>query len=144
MIYVDGSSNTKGSGVGILIENDEGVAVKSSLKFEFPASNNQAEYEACLAGIRAAKECSDSQLVVSQIKGDYQAKEPLMQKYLALVKESLLGLSKFEIKHVPWSENSRADLLSKLASTKSASALHSVIEEVIPTPGAILRINDED
>jgi ribonuclease HI len=152
MIYVDGSSNTKGSGVGILIENDEGVAVQYSLKFEFPTSNNQVEYEACLARIRATKElgataitlCSDSQLVVSQIKGDYQAKEPLMQKYLALVKESLLGLSKFEINHVPRSKNSRADLLSKLASTKSTSALHSVVEEVIPTPGAILHIDDKD
>jgi ribonuclease HI len=67
-IYVDGSSNTKGSGAGILIENEEGVAVKYSIKFEFPTSNNQAEYEACLAGIRVAKElgaiaitlCSDS------------------------------------------------------------------------------------
>jgi ribonuclease HI len=72
--------------------------------------------------------------VVSQIRGDYQAKEPLIQKYLALVKESMIGLSKFEIKHVPRAENSRADLLSELASTKSASPLHSVLEEVVPTP----------
>jgi ribonuclease HI len=130
-IYVDGSSSIKGSRVGILIENNEGVAVEYSLKFEFQTSNNQAEYEACFAGIRAAKELgttaitlrSDSQLVVSQIKGEYQAKEPLMQKYLALVKESLNGLSKFEIKHVPRHENSRADLLLKLASTQSTSAL---------------------
>jgi ribonuclease HI len=129
-IYVDGSSNVKGSGVGILIENDQGVVIEYSLKFEFPTLNNQAEYEACLVGIRATKEsgattvalCSDSQLVVSQIRGDYQAKEPLMQKYLALVRENLVGLSRFEIKHVPRSENSRADLLSKLASTKSASS----------------------
>jgi ribonuclease HI len=151
-IYVDGSLNTKGSGAGILVENEEGVAIEYSLKFEFPTSNNQAEYEACLGGIRAAKELgattitlySDSQLAVSQIKGDYEAKEPLMQKYLALVKESLMGLSKFEIRHVPRLENSRADLLTKLASTKSASALHSVVEEVIPTPGAVLQIDDED
>jgi hypothetical protein len=82
-IYVDGSSNTKGSGAGILIENEEGVAVEYSLKFEFLTSNNQAEYEVCFA-------------------------------------------------------NSRADLLSKFASTKSASAIHSVVEEEIPTPGAVL------
>jgi hypothetical protein len=82
--------------------------------------------------------------VVSQIRGDYQAKEPLMQKYLALVRENLIGFSRFEIKHVPRSENSRADLLSKLASTKSASVLHSVIEEVIPAPGAILQVESED
>jgi hypothetical protein len=54
-IYVDGSSNPKGEGASILIEND-GVTAEYSLKFEFPTSNNQAEYEAFLAGIRAAKE----------------------------------------------------------------------------------------
>jgi hypothetical protein len=43
-IYVDGSSNTKGSGAKILIENDEGVAVEYSIKFEFLTSNNQEEY----------------------------------------------------------------------------------------------------
>ena len=41
-IYVDGSSNPKGAGAGILIENDEGITVEYSLKFEFPTSNNQA------------------------------------------------------------------------------------------------------
>ena len=54
-IYVDGSSNPKGAGAGILIENDEGITVEYSLKFEFPTSNNQAEYEACLAGYARQK-----------------------------------------------------------------------------------------
>jgi ribonuclease HI len=89
MIYVDGSSNAKGCGAWVIIENVEGVSVEYSLKCEFPTSNNQAEYEACLAGIRVAQEsgasaitiCSDSQLVVSQIQVDYHAKEPMLQKY---------------------------------------------------------------
>ena len=79
-----------------------------------------------------------------QIKGEYQAKEPLLQRYLAKVKESLLGLSKFEIKHIPREEKSRADLLSKLASTKSSSTLKSVVEEVLPSPCAILQVESED
>jgi hypothetical protein len=73
MIYVDGSSNIKGCGVGVILENSEGLVVEYSLRFDFPTSNNHAEYEACLAGIRMAKElganaitiCSDSKLVVS-------------------------------------------------------------------------------
>jgi ribonuclease HI len=105
MIYVDDSSNTKGCGTGVILENSDGLAIEYSLNFEFPISNNQAEYEACLTGIRMAKElgenavtiCSDSKLVVSQIKGEYQAKELIMQKYLAKVRDSLVGLSKFEI-----------------------------------------------
>jgi hypothetical protein len=67
-----------------------------------------------------------------------------MQKYLALVRENLMRFSRFEIKHVPRSKNSRADLLLKLESTKLASALHSVVEEVIPALGAVLQIDDED
>jgi hypothetical protein len=63
---------------------------------------------------------------------------------LAKVKECLLGLSKFEIKHIPREENSRADLLSKLASTKSSSTLKSEVEEVIPSPCAILQLEVED
>ena len=88
MIYVDGSSNTKGCGAGVILENSDGLAIEYSLKFDFPTSNNQAEYEACLAGIQMAKELgtnaitiySDSKLVVSHIKGEYQAKELIMQK----------------------------------------------------------------
>jgi ribonuclease HI len=128
-----------------LIENDEGVTVEYSLKFEFQTSNNQAEYETCLARIRAAKElgataitlCSDSQILVSQIQGDYQAKEPLLQKYVSMVRESSIGLSKFEIKHVSRAENSRANLLS-------TSAFDSVIEEVIPTPCTVLQVENDD
>jgi hypothetical protein len=56
MIYVEGSSNTKGCSVGVILENSDGLAIEYSLKFDFPTSNNQAEYEACLAGIRMAKE----------------------------------------------------------------------------------------
>lgn len=54
-IYVDRSSNQKGHRAGVMTENDK-VTVEYSLKFDFLASNNQAEYEAYFAGIRAAKE----------------------------------------------------------------------------------------
>jgi ribonuclease HI len=52
-------------------------------------------------GVNAVTICSDSKLVVSQIKGEYQAKELIMQKYLAKVRDALLGWSKFEIRHIP-------------------------------------------
>jgi ribonuclease HI len=141
-IYVDGSSNTKGCGAGVILENTDGLAIEYSLKFEFLTSNNQAEYEAGLAGIWKAEElgenvvtiCSDSRLVVSQIKGEYEAKEPIMQKYLAKVRDALVGQSKFEIRHIPREENARADLHSKLARSKKASNYHLVVEEVIPYP----------
>jgi hypothetical protein len=41
MIYVDGSSNTKGCGAGVILENSDGLATEYSLKFDFPTSKNQ-------------------------------------------------------------------------------------------------------
>ncbi|XP_019429377.1 PREDICTED: uncharacterized protein LOC109336978 [Lupinus angustifolius] len=55
-IFVNGSSNPRGSGAGILLEDGQGVTIKHSLTFTFPTSNNQAEYEACIAGVQLAKE----------------------------------------------------------------------------------------
>jgi hypothetical protein len=115
-------------------------------------SNNQAENEACLVGIRMEKELgasvitirSDSQIMVSQIKGDYMAKEPILQKYLAKVKESLHGLSGFEIQHIPHEQKHRADILSKLASTKNVGNARSVIEETLQNPCIVLQAGASD
>ena len=75
MLFVDGSSNLKGSGAGIILEGPEGIAIEQSLRFGFKASNNQAEYEALIASLQLVKEMganslivkSDSQLVTSQV-----------------------------------------------------------------------------
>ena len=55
-LYVDGSSNRKGSGAGVILEGPNDIMLEYSLKFDFKATNNQAEYEALLAGLRLAKE----------------------------------------------------------------------------------------
>ena len=67
-----------------------------------------------------------------------------MQKYLAKVRDALVGLSKFEIRHIPMEENARADLLSKLASTKKTLNYHSLVEEVIPYPSLTLQVQEAD
>ena len=55
-VYVDGSSNTKGSGARILVEGPDGVMVEQVLRFSFPTTNNQAEYKTLIAGLHTAKE----------------------------------------------------------------------------------------
>ena len=67
-----------------------------------------------------------------------------MQKYLAKVRDALMGFSKFEIRYIPREENARADILSKLASTKKTSNYHSVVEEVIPYPSLALQGQEAD
>jgi len=52
----DGSSNQLGSGAGVILEGPNGVLIEQSLRFAFKANNNQAEYEALIAGILLAKE----------------------------------------------------------------------------------------
>jgi len=54
ILSVDGAPNVQGSGAGIILEGSDGVLVEHSLKSAFQASNNQAEYEALLAGMRLA------------------------------------------------------------------------------------------
>ena len=80
-LYVDGSSNDQHSGAGIILVSPKGHKFHSAVKFGFTASNNEAEYEALLAGLRLARTVqaraitvfSDSLLMVNQILGEYQA-----------------------------------------------------------------------
>ena len=50
-IHVDGASNQKGSGVGLVLMSPEKVIIEKSLRLDFPATNNEAEYEAQLEGM---------------------------------------------------------------------------------------------
>ena len=60
------------------------------VRFDFPMTNNEAEYEAFIAGLDLAKAAEvanvvvycDSQVVTSQVKGDYECKDERMKKYL--------------------------------------------------------------
>ena len=48
-VSVDGSSGEQRSGAGIVLEGPEGEEISYAVKFEFTATNNQAEYEALIA-----------------------------------------------------------------------------------------------
>ncbi|MCH96111.1 gag-pol polyprotein, partial [Trifolium medium] len=141
-IFVDGASSSTGAGAGIILENEAGTIIEVSLSLSFPASNNQAEYEAFLAGLRLAKDVgakeikifTDSQLVVSQVLGEYQAKNDNLQEYLRLVQGKIAQFDSAEVKHVPRGDNTRADVLSKLASTKRKGGNKSVVQEILPRP----------
>ncbi|XP_016195023.1 uncharacterized protein LOC107635995 [Arachis ipaensis] len=137
-LHVDGASNQTSGGAGIILESPAGVIYKQSIKFEFPVSNNQAEYKALLGGLVLAREvratrleiCSDLQVVTAQVNGSYQARDSLLQKYLERVKELSKQFQEVTIQHVPRERNTRADLLSKLASTKPGAGNQSLIQGI--------------
>jgi ribonuclease HI len=77
---------------------------------------------------------SDSQLVNNQVSGEYQTKDPQLMKYLERVNKLKGQFNTFELIFVPREQNSRADLLSKLASTKKPGNNRTMIQEVISKP----------
>ncbi|GJS16486.1 reverse transcriptase domain-containing protein [Tanacetum coccineum] len=105
----------------------------------FTASNNEAEYEALIAGLRIAAQMGvrnvqvsvDSKLVANQVLGTYVAKEENMVKYLEKVKSLVSGFAKFSISQVPRSKNKKADALSKIASTSFAHLSKQVLVEIL-------------
>ncbi|XP_016195328.1 uncharacterized protein LOC107636324 [Arachis ipaensis] len=138
-LHVDGASNQTSGGAGVILESPAGVIYEQSTKFEFPVLNNQAEYEALLGGLTLAREvraarlevCSDSQVVTLQVNGSYQARDPLLQKYLEKVRELTRKFQEVTVQHVPRERNTRADLLSKLASTKPGAGNRSLIQGMV-------------
>ena len=101
LLSVDGSSNQQGSGAGIVLEGPDGILIEQALRFAFKASNNQAEYEAPIAGMLLAKEMgaqnllvkSDSQLITGQVSGEFQAKDPQMAAEIRPVVEGSIQRS---------------------------------------------------
>ena len=90
-VYVDGASNQKGSRVGLVLMSLEKVVIEKSLRLDFSATNNEAEYKALLVemamvlrmGGKSIKLFSDSRLVISQVRGEFEAKDERMQGYLS-------------------------------------------------------------
>ncbi|XP_052189984.1 uncharacterized protein LOC127799805 [Diospyros lotus] len=129
MLFVDGASNAKGSGTGVVLISPEKEMLEYSLHFIFPSSNNTTEYEALLAGMKLAEKLeaknltahSDSQLVVQQFQGTFEVKEPLLARYLQKVKELAPRFERFELIQINRSLNQHADALSKLASARDTS-----------------------
>jgi hypothetical protein len=98
VIYVDGASSKNGSGAGITLNGPRGETLNYAIKFTFSVTNNTAEYEAMINGLRLAKEVgarkvemrSDSQLAVRQISKDCLSKwKFLISREVRIVRQTL-------------------------------------------------------
>ena len=141
-LYVDGSARDNASGAGIILVTPTGHKFHSALRFEFEATNNESEYEALLAGLRMATELkakaircfSDSQLVINQVLGDYQARGTRMAAYLERVKTALEDFEFYYVEAIPREDNALADALARLATSKEAEELSIVPIETLLEP----------
>ena len=131
---MDGASNQKGAGVGLVLISHKKVIVEKSLRLDFSTMNNKAKYEALMMGLvmvqrmggKSVRVFSDLRLVVSQVKGEFEAKDERMQGYLSQVKCLQSEFESFDLLHIPRSGNAHADSLTMLA-TSSAQNLSRVI-----------------
>ena len=122
-LSIDGATNAQGSGAGLILTSPEGIDIEYALRFVFQASNNEAEYEAVIAGLNLTRSmevdqlevCIDSQLVVIQIEDTYEARGEKMILYLKKVRDLLKTFVLVQVRHIPRAEYSRADALAKLA-----------------------------
>ncbi|XP_071694950.1 uncharacterized protein [Rutidosis leptorrhynchoides] len=104
-LFTDGASSTDGAGAGLILTGPEGEEHTYALRFTFHASNNEAEYEALLSGLRidekmgikALKVSVDSQLVSNQMNETFEARDLAMQKYLKLAEDMANKFEHFSI-----------------------------------------------
>jgi ribonuclease HI len=107
----------------VVIEDDKGTRLRTFHRFIGTATNNEAEYQALIDGLKAVAEWKperlevylDSKLVVEQIKGTYRVKKAELQPLYKQATELLGGFEEVEIKHVERENNKGADKLANLA-----------------------------
>jgi ribonuclease HI len=123
-LYFDGSVIKMGAGVGLLFISPLGEHMRYAVRLHFPASNNMAEYEALLYGLRIAIETvikrldvrGDSQLVIDQVMKHASCHDDKMEAYCNAVRALEDKFYSIKLNHVPRRYNEEADELAKIAS----------------------------
>ena len=90
----------------------------------FDCTNNMVEYVACALAVQVAidsnakllKVYGDSALVIHQLRGEWETRDPKLIPYKAYIKELVDSFDEISFHHVPWEENQMADALATLAS----------------------------
>ena len=136
-IHTDSSSTKNVGGVGIIIRSPEGDIIKRAICLQYITTDNEAEYEALLAGLKMAKTLgateldihSDSQLVVGQVNGDYETKEEQMLQYLNLVRHQMSRFHEVKLTRIPREQNAAADQLARSTSSNEPNDDLEVVQQ---------------
>ncbi|KAM2034910.1 hypothetical protein ACFX16_038064 [Malus domestica] len=138
------STPKEGCGAGLVLTTPDKVAIEYAIHFKFKASNNEAEYEASLAGLRLAKHFgfkridifSDSQLVVNQVTNNFDVKGSSMAAYLAQT-QLLLKHFHYQITQIPRAANNHANALARLASAVEDKIGRKIQVELLAAPSTM-------
>ncbi len=123
-VYFDGAArgNPGPAAVGWVVVTGDGIAAEGGERIG-RATNNQAEYEALIRALEAAADLGydevavrgDSELIVRQVRGEWNANDPTLREKRVRVRELLERFDEWSLEHVPREINSRADELANEA-----------------------------
>jgi ribonuclease HI len=138
-LHVDGASrgNPGEAGFGVHVTALDGVVVATLYGYLGRATNNVAEYQALLHGLRFALDrgarevevFSDSELLVRQIGGRYRVKNPGLQPLFREATSLLARFARARVTHVPRERNREADALANRAVDERSSNIGGPVDE---------------
>ena len=148
-VFIDDASNALGVGAEVVIITLEGIWVNHSLRLGFKASNNEDEYKALHAGLRAILDLGawevevyfESWLVINQVEGSFEDKDPRMINYLQLVKQTISHFQKVKVIQIARGQNRHAGSLATLASLLTEEVPRLIKVEVVVEPSIDARVN---
>jgi ribonuclease HI len=122
-VFCDGSWGTFCVGAAAFLVAPSKVRTCYAIKLDFSCTNNIAEYEAFLLGLRKLKAMgirrailkTDSQVISGHVDKSSKARDPKLEKYLDAVRRLEASFEGFSIKNIPRGENEHANLLAKSA-----------------------------
>jgi ribonuclease HI len=122
-VFCDGSWGTFGAGAAAVLVAPSRVKTCFAVKLNFSCTNNIAEYEALLLGLRKLRAMgirrailkTNSQVIAGHVDKSSKARDPKLEKYLDAVRKLEASFKGFSVKNILRGENEHADLLAKTA-----------------------------
>ncbi|XP_059630114.1 uncharacterized protein LOC132273100 [Cornus florida] len=130
--------------------SDRCTTLSQAIRLEFNATNNEAEYEALIAGLKLAKELkiknliaySDSQLIIRQVTGEYGTKDKTMEAYRTAVLRKAKGFDQIRFIQLPREYNEDADRLAYSASSSGETLARVIPVDVLVQPSIFNELPD--
>jgi ribonuclease HI len=159
-VFYDGSWGTFGAGAAAVLVAPSKVKTCYAARLDFSCTNNIAEYESLLLGLRKLRTMgirrailkTDSQVISGHIDKSSKARDPKLEKYLDTIRRLEASFEGFSVRNIPKGENEHADLLAKSAAhvlplplevffeTIKALRLNSWREQCLQFPQYIVKI----
>ncbi|XP_057997802.1 uncharacterized protein LOC131176787 [Hevea brasiliensis] len=153
-MYFDGAVNLSGSGIGSVLVSPDGKHFPIAVKLKFECTNNVAEYEACVSGLQAAIEMKikklevygDSALIIYQVKGEWQTRDPKLIPYQKYLIELIKKFDEITFTHLSRDKNQFANALATLAvmaQIEEGKGVHILLIKARYNPTYCLMIEEE-